>query len=41
MNVPGVAEGNWEFRIANEALYGLDRAYFADINNTYGRSCGM
>ena len=40
MNVPGVAEGNWEFRVAYDALMSLERTYFADINDTYGRTCG-
>ena len=37
INVPGVAEGNWMFRLPYELMLTVDRDYFLDINNTYGR----
>lgn len=36
-NVPGVADGNWRFRLPYELMLTVDRDYFLDINNTYGR----
>lgn len=41
MNVPGVAEGNWCFRVPYEALLSIDRNYYSDLNNTYGRNNGI
>lgn len=40
INVPGVAEGNWEFRLAYELMLTVDRDFFLDLNNTYGRLGG-
>lgn len=37
INVPGVAEGNWCFRLPYELMLTVDRDFFLDINNTYGR----
>ncbi len=37
MNIPGVAEGNWRFRIANEQLGDINTHAYFDLNNTYGR----
>ncbi len=37
INVPGVAEGNWKYRMPLELMMTVDRDYFLDINNTYGR----
>jgi 4-alpha-glucanotransferase len=38
LNVPGVAEGNWLFRVPYDALHSIDRNFYLDINNTYGRN---
>lgn len=38
MNTPGVAEGNWRFRLAYEFMNTVDRDFFLGINNTYGRN---
>lgn len=38
MNIPGVATGNWEFRLTNESYELLDRETYLDYNNTYGRN---
>ncbi len=38
MNVPGVAQGNWRFRLPFESMMTADRDFFLDINNTYGRN---
>ena len=40
VNVPGTPEGNWEFRLAYELMMSVDRDFFLDINNTYGRLGG-
>lgn len=37
MNHPGVAEGNWCFRITEEALESVDREFFKNINGLYKR----
>ncbi len=37
MNVPGVKEGNWAFRLTEEQLDGIDRGYWNYINRLYGR----
>lgn len=40
LNIPGKAEGNWQFRITEDALSKIDREFFRKINKTYGRFCG-
>lgn len=40
MNTPGVPEGNWEYRLPYELMLTVDRDFFLDINNTYGRLGG-
>ncbi|MBQ6846995.1 MAG: 4-alpha-glucanotransferase [Oscillospiraceae bacterium] len=37
MNHPGVAEGNWCFRITEDALGSIDREFFRNINALYKR----
>ena len=37
MNHPGVAEGNWQFRITEKALSEIDKNFFSHINTTYKR----
>ena len=37
MNVPGRAEGNWCFRITRDQLAGIDRVYYRELNQLYGR----
>lgn len=37
MNIPGVAEGNWTFRLPYHLMTTVDRNYFLDLNSTYGR----
>lgn len=37
MNHPGVAEGNWCFRITGEALSGIDREFYRNLNGLYKR----
>ena len=37
VNIPGVAEGNWRFRLPFELMLTVDRDFFLDVNNTYGR----
>ncbi len=36
-NTPGVAEGNWAFRVTEEQLVSIDTAYFATLARRYGR----
>lgn len=38
MNTPGTAQGNWEYRLPYELMTTIDRDYFLDLINTYGRS---
>lgn len=38
MNVPGVAEGNWSYRVTGEQLTSIDRAYRLHVGKTYGRA---
>lgn len=37
MNHPGKAEGNWEFRLTNEALSSVDRSFYKKMNTLYKR----
>ena len=37
MNHPGVAEGNWRFRITEEALSSIDTSFFKNLNSLYKR----
>ncbi len=37
MNHPGVAEGNWQFRITDDALESIDKFFFKSLNLTYKR----
>lgn len=37
MNTPGVATGNWAYRVTSEQLAGIDRSYWAHLNKMYGR----
>lgn len=37
MNQPGVANGNWAFRITNEALSEIDKKWIENINDIYRR----
>ncbi len=38
MNIPGIADGNWTYRVTNELLSTADRNFYRDVNNTYGRT---
>ena len=37
LNVPGRAEGNWLYRITKQQLDLIDKKYFKDLNELYGR----
>jgi len=37
MNHPGVADGNWCFRISDDALSCIDRSFYKGLNNLYKR----
>ncbi len=37
MNHPGVAEGNWCFRLTQESLLSIDTDYYKDLNRLYKR----
>ena len=37
MNHPGVADGNWCFRISDDALSCIDRSFYKALNNLYKR----
>lgn len=37
MNVPGVAEGNWTYRLPYHLMSTVDRDFFLGLNSTYGR----
>ena len=34
---PGVAEGNWSYRVTKEQLLGADCGFFRSLNNIYKR----
>ncbi len=38
MNIPGEPEGNWRFRITDEALDNIDFAYYKEVNKIFGRN---
>ncbi|MCQ2603313.1 MAG: 4-alpha-glucanotransferase, partial [Clostridia bacterium] len=38
MNIPGKPDGNWRFRLPFELMMTVDRDFFLDKNNTYGRN---
>ncbi len=40
MNVPGVPEGNWKWRLAYHLMATVDRDFFLDMIKTYGRYGG-
>ncbi len=37
MNIPGTCDGNWAFRISEEGLSSIDKAYYREINHIYRR----
>ena len=37
MNVPGVSEGNWHWRVTRDALNSIDRKKWREMNEIYGR----
>ncbi len=37
LNIPGKASGNWQFRITEEQLNSIDRAYYRELNRRYAR----
>lgn len=38
MNIPGVPELNWRFRTTADTIRQMDKAYFREINELFGRS---
>ncbi len=38
MNVPGVPNGNWAFRVTQEQLGGIDKKWLKELNDVYYRS---
>lgn len=41
MNVPGVPNGNWAFRLSGEQLKSIDRDWLKTLNRTYCREAGQ
>ena len=37
MNIPGVPDGNWEYRLPYHLMMSADRDFFVDVNSTYNR----
>ncbi len=37
LNIPGKADGNWQYRITKEQLFGIDKSKFRYFNEMYGR----
>ena len=37
MNIPGLPEGNWRYRVTKAQLDAIDKAYFRHLNQLYGR----
>lgn len=38
MNIPGVCDGNWAFRMTQEAYDNIQKDYYLHLNNIYGRN---
>jgi 4-alpha-glucanotransferase len=38
MNIPGVAENNWRFRLQKNYMAGIDKSFFIEVNNIYHRN---
>ena len=38
MNVPGVPNGNWAFRVTQEQLDGIDKKWLKELNDVYYRN---
>ena len=37
LNIPGKADGNWQYRITKDQLDGIDKARFLKLNKMYAR----
>ncbi len=37
INIPGIADGNWSYRVTREQLQNADRQFFKDLNRIYKR----
>ena len=37
MNIPGLPEGNWRYRVTKAQLDTIDKGYFRQLNHLYGR----
>ena len=38
MNVPGIAEGNWQYRITKDQLHSINKDKFKRFNELYKRA---
>ncbi|MEG1646079.1 MAG: 4-alpha-glucanotransferase [Clostridia bacterium] len=38
INIPGTATGNWIYRTTSEFMQNVNKKYFLDLNNLYGRN---
>ncbi len=38
LNIPGLGEGNWGYRLTKEQLSSLDKKHFLSLNSLYGRA---
>ena len=37
LNIPGKADGNWQYRMTREQLQSIDRSYWRRLNQLYSR----
>ena len=37
LNIPGKADGNWQYRVTKEQLDSIDKKRFKELNNMYSR----
>ena len=37
LNIPGKADGNWQYRVTREQLAGIDREKYRRLISLYGR----
>lgn len=37
LNIPGKADGNWQYRITEEQLMSIDKSYYKSLNDLYSR----
>jgi 4-alpha-glucanotransferase len=41
MNIPGLGDGNWTWRMTEDQMNGCDPAWLRGLGETYGRVPGL